>query len=116
MIKINWINILFATAIVVLLSWWLWVLGIDDVRKWLLSCVGGLSMEIGLIGTLGFSFKYERSGIQGKIIFFLLTVISFIASIIYSFFLFSPEAYCIPIGILCLGMSFIGIKIFKSYQ
>ena len=114
--KVNWINIVLATIIVGLLSWWLWILGIVPIQKWLLSCVGGFVMEVGLIGAMGFSFEYERSGIQTKIVFLLLTTITFIASIIYSFFQFSPEAYCIPIGVFCLVFSYIGIKIYESKE
>lgn len=114
--KVNWINILLATVIVGLLSWWLWILGTDTTQKWLLSCVGGFVMEVGLVGAMGFSFENVRSGIQTKIVFFILTAITFIASFIFSFFLFSPESYCIPIGILCLICSYIGIKVYNTKE
>lgn len=114
--RLNWINILIATIIVGLLSWWLWILGIETPQKWLLSCVGGFVMEVGLVGAMGFSFDRERSGIQTKIVFFLLMVITFIASFIYSYFHFAPESYCIPIGVFCLICSYIGIKIYKTKE
>lgn len=114
--KINWVNIVIATLIVGLLAWWLWILGIGDTQKWLLSCVGGLIMEVGLVGTMGFSFNNERSGVQTKIVFFLLMVITFVASIAYSFFHFSPESYCIPLAVFCLICSYTGVKIYKSKE
>ena len=105
--KINWVNIVIATLIVGLLAWWLWILGIGDTQKWLLSCVGGLIMEVGLVGTMGFSFNNERSGVQTKIVFFILMITTFLASFIFSFFQFVPESYCIPIGILCIISTYI---------
>lgn len=114
--KVNWINIVFASVIVGLLSWWLWVLGIDSSQKWLLSCVGGVVMEVGLIGAMGFSFDNVRSGIQAKIVFLILMVVTLIASFIYSFFRFAPESYCIPVGIFCLICSYIGIKIYNTKE
>ena len=114
--KVNWISILLATVIVGLLSWWLWILGIDNMQKWLLSCVGGFVMEVGLIGAMGFSFENKRSGIQTRIVFFILMVTTFIASFIFSFFQFAPESYCIPIGIFCIICSYIGIKISKTKE
>lgn len=114
--KLNWINILLATIIIGLLSWWLWILGIDTTQKWLLSCVGGFVMEVGIIGAMGFSFENVRSGIQTKVVFFILMITTFIASFIYSFFQFSPESYCIPIGIFCLICSYIGIKIYNTKE
>ena len=89
--KVNWINILLATVIVGLLSWWLWILGNDTMQKWLLSCVGGFVMEVGLVCVMGFSFENARSGIQTKIIFFILMITTFITSFIYSFFQFEER-------------------------
>ena len=114
--KANWINIIIATIIVGLLSWWLWILGNDPTQKWLLSCLGGFVMEVGLVGAMGFSFENVRSGIQTKIIFFILMVITFIASIMFSFFEFAPESYCIPIGIFCVVCSYLGIKIYNTLE
>lgn len=114
--KVNWINILLATVIVGLLSWWLWILGNDIMQKWLLSCVGGFVMEVGLIGSLGISFENVRSGIQTKIVFLILMVSTFITSFIFSFFSFAPESYCIPVGILCLICTYIGIKVYNTKE
>ena len=114
--KVNWINIVLATVIVGLLSWWLWILGIDKIQKWLLSCVGGFAMEVGLIGAMGCSFENKRSGLQTKIVFFILMVTTFLASFIFSFFQFAPESYCIPIGIFCIISTYIGVTIYKSKE
>lgn len=114
--RANIINIILASVIVGLLAWWLWILGIEPPQKWILSSVGGFVMEVGLVGAMGFSFENERSGIQTKIVFFLLMIFTFIASFIYSFFLFSPEAYCIPIGLFCLICTYIGVKIYKTKE
>lgn len=114
--RINWFNIIIATLIVGLLAWWLWVLGIDLTQKWLLSCVGGFVMEIGLIGAMGITYKNNRSGIQTKIVFLILMVSTFITSFIFSFFSFAPESYCIPIGILGLICTYIGIKVYNTKE
>ena len=116
MMKANIINVILATLIVGLLSWWLWIMGNEPTQKWLLACVGGFIMEVGLIGTMGFYFENERSGVQTKIVFFLLTIVTFIASIIYSFFNFTPESYCIPLGLFFLICCYTGVKIYKTKE
>lgn len=114
--KTNWINILLATAIIGLLSWWLWILGINTLQKWLLACVGGFVMEVGLVGAMGFSFKNKRSGIQTKIVCFILMFFTFLYSIIFSFFTFSPESYCIPIGVFCIICCYIAYSVYKTKE
>lgn len=114
--RANWINIIVATLIVGLLAWWLWIMGISTTQKWLLAAVGGFVMEVGLVGTMGFIFENERSGVQAKIVFFLLTVGTFIASFIYSFFNFSPEGYCIPVGLFGLICTYTGVKIYMTKE
>ena len=114
--RVNWINVLVATCIVGLLSWWLWILGIDTTQKWLLACVGGFVMEVGLLGAMGVESNRERSGIQAKIVFLLMMIATFIASFIFSYFNFSPQSYCIPIGVFCLICTFLGIKTYQSKE
>lgn len=114
--KIYWINIVLATIIVGLLAWWLWILGIGTTQKWLLLSVGGFVMELGLVGSIGVASKHERSGLQAKFVFLLLSIVSFIASFIYSYFQFSPESYCIPIGVFCVICTYIGCKTYNSKE
>ena len=110
----NWINIAVATRLAALLAWWLWIMGIDTTQKWLLAGVGGFVMEVGLLGTMGFNYEAERSGLQVKIVFLFLMMGTFIASVIFSFFNFAPESYCIPIGLFCVICTFTGAKIYSS--
>lgn len=112
--KINWISIVIATVAAFLLAWWLWHMGIEDSQKWLMACVGGGVMEIGLIGGMAISYPRERSGYQVKLIYNLLASLTFIYSCVLSFFRFSPVAYVIPVGLLLLICISVGMKIYKT--
>ena len=114
--KINWMNAIIGTMIVGLLAWLLWEMGIDSTQKWLLASLGGAIMEVGVIGGTGINYDNARSGIQVRIISLLTTAVSFSLSAIYSFFDFSVQAYCIPLGIIFLIFLMIAIKIFNTRE
>lgn len=114
--RINWVNAIIATVIAGLLAWWLWIMGLETFQKWLLAGLGGGVIEIGLLGSMGFNYDNPRSGAQVRIVFSLLAVCVFIASCIYSFFYFSPEGYCIPVGIFALLLTLLGVKIYQTKE
>ena len=112
--KISVVGICLATFLAFLLSWWLWSMGIGDVQKWLLSCVGGFVIWIGLIGGMAVKYEAERSGMQVRLIYNILSCVTFLASCIYSFFVFSPVSYVVPIGVFLVLCVSLGAKIYKS--
>ena len=112
--KINWISSIIALVLSALLAWWLWLLGIEDIQKWLLACVGGFIMAVGFVFGMGISYPNPRSGVQVRIVMNALGLIAFVASCIYSFFTFSPEGYCIPLGVFLILMLGFANKIYKS--
>lgn len=112
--RINWINAVFATIISALLAWWLWSMGIGELQQWLLTIFGGLMIEIGFIGGMGLSYRHVRSGAQVKIVMIGLAVITFVASVVYSFFTFSAISYCVPMGLLFMFSLLLGTRIYKS--
>lgn len=112
--KIKVVNTVIAIIISGLLAWWLGTMGIYPMQKWLLGALGGLIVLIGLIGSMGLNFKHSRSGSQVKIVLSGIAVIGFVASSIYSFFMFSAIGYCVPMGIfLVLGL-FLAYRIYKT--
>ena len=114
--RINWINCVLASLIAGLLAWWLWTLGITPTEKWLLASVGGFFIEVGFIGSMGIKYEAERSGVQVRMVFSFMAIATFVASCIYSFLLFSPEGYCIPLGIFGILCFLLGLKIYRTKE
>lgn len=114
--KINWVNCIFTCLIVGLLSWLLWKLGEDSTQKWLLAILGGVYMEIGILGATGITYKNPRSGVQVRILSLINFCLIFLISLIYSFFNFSVEGYCIPVTIIFLVFLLISLKIYNSKE
>lgn len=112
--KINWINTIFAICISALLAWWLWSIGIEDLQKWLLSIQGGLTIATGLIGGMGLSYTHNRSGVQVRIVMLGVSIISFVACIIYSFFRFGAVGFCIPMALFLFLGILLASKIYKT--
>lgn len=110
----NFINILVALCIAGLLAWWLGTMGITPMHKWLLGAVAGFMIGVELVLALGFSYLRPRSGSQVKLLNLLAAVATFIIGCIYSFFLFSPVAFCVPLGLLFLFDIFISHKIYRT--
>lgn len=108
------INGIIATLLAGLLAWWLWEMGIGDQQKVLLACVGGGIMWIGFLGGMAFSFENARSGIQVRIVMNILAVVTFLACCIYSFFLFSPVGFCVPLGVFAIICLLIAFKVYES--
>lgn len=115
-VRISWVNCIIATCCAALLAWWLWYMGLMDLQKWLLAALGGFLMEVGFVGGIGLKYNYPRSGIQARIVFMILGFGTFTASVVYSFFLFSAPAYCVPMGIFFLLCLFMAMKIIKSKE
>ena len=119
--RINFINAIIATIIGALLVWWLWDMGLtddngDNTRKWLLAAVGGGLTWIGLLGGMGVSFDRSRSGAQARIVLLIMAIMVFAASCVYSFFLFSPIGYCVPVGVFALLSISVAYRVFKSRE
>lgn len=114
--KFNGINAIVATLLSGLLAWWLWSMGINDMQKWLLAGLGGAVMEIGFLFGMGVSYSNPRSGVQVRIVMNALAVITFGACCIYSFFEFSPQGFCIPIGVFAILCSLLAQKIYKTKE
>lgn len=114
--KINWINAIIATIISAMLAWWLWTMGEGETQQWLLTFVGGGLTWIGLLGGMGLIYEVPRSGMQARMIMLTMGTVVFVASCIYSFFLFSPVGYCVPVGVfslICISSAF---KIYQSKE
>lgn len=116
LLRPNWVNIIASTVISGLLAWWLWEMGEEDLQKWLLSVLGGLLIDASLIGAMGFSFRYERSGVYLRMIGLASAVIILIASVIYSYHTFSAAGYCIPVVVFALLVFLIYYRILSSRQ
>lgn len=114
--KINWINAVIATIIGALLAWWLWEMGVEQTQSWLLAALGGGITWIGLLGGMSADFENPRSGSQVKIILYAMATINFLACCIYSFFLFSPIAFCVPVGIFALICLLSALKIYRTKE
>lgn len=112
----NWINIIIGTVISVLIAWWLYEMGIDPLQQWLLAALGGTLLEVCMLGAIGFSFDSERSGVQLRIIGSMAYVCIFAASCIFSFFQFSAQGYCIPLGVFFALMLLWYVKIYSLKQ
>lgn len=112
--KINWINALVATIIAALLAWWLWSMGFDTTQKWLLAGLGGAIIEIGLVGGMAIGFEHPRSGAQVRLVMLSIATVTFIACCVYSFFYFSPQAFCIPIGVYALLSLLVAFRIYRT--
>lgn len=112
--KLDWLKICLGTIIVALLAWWLWNMGIEDTRKWVLACVGGFLMEVGMIGGIGISYPYPRSGMQVKMILNAFVTVCFIMCCIYSFFLFSVPGFVIPVGLVFLFFLLAAIQVYRT--
>lgn len=104
--RINWINLIIALCISALLIWLLWTIGIKESQKWFLAAVGGGIVTLGLTGSMGLTMVNPRSGVQVKIILTIMSSVTFAACCVYSFFTFSAQSFCIPVGVfslLCLA-------------
>lgn len=112
--KFNVVNAVVATALSALLAWWLWTMGVGDTQKWLLAGLGGAVMELGFLFGMGFNYDNQRSGLQVRIVMNALAVITFGACCIFSFFNFSPVAFCVPVGVFTLIMGLIALKVYRS--
>ena len=112
--KINWPNALIATIIAALISWWLWEMGIEPLQKWLLAALGGAVIEAGLLGGMGVAYPYKRSGAQIRVLMFALAVITLGACCIFSFFRFSAQGFCVPVGVFCLIMIAVALRLYRS--
>lgn len=112
--KLNIPNAIIATCISALLAWWLWEMGNEDLQKWLLACVGGVFIWIGLLGGMGVSYQYKRSGAQVRLIMLGLATLMTLACCVYSFFTFSAQGFCIPMGICFLLFVALALRIFKT--
>ena len=114
--KTNWINIIFATIVSTLLAWSLWTMGIETMQKWLLCFLGGGLIEIGLAGAFGLSFTANRGTVFLKLIGIIMSAVVYVVSVIYSFFIFSAQGYCIPVGIFGALSILLAISICRSKQ
>lgn len=110
----DWIKIVIGTIIIGMLSWWLWTMGEQELQSWLLSCVGGFLMELGMIGGIGMKYEYPRSGIQVKMMMLAATTVIFVSCCIFSFFQFEvPTFVCVNVLIFLLFL-LSAIKIYRS--
>ena len=114
--RIKLVNAIIATLLAFLLSWWLWIMGVDYLQKCLLALLGGFIIECGLLGSLGIEYENPRSGMQVKIICVVMTTLTFLLNCVYSFFTFSVAAYCIPMGIIWIICLLMALKIYNSKQ
>lgn len=112
--RCNWLNAVIATLIAGLLAWWLWTMGIDDLQKWLLAGQGGAIIWLGLLGGMGLTFDRPRSGVQVKILMNLLAIATFVACCVYSFFTFTPQAFCIPVTIFALLLIVVANRVYRT--
>lgn len=112
--KANPLNIILVTIVSALLAWWLWSMGVTPTHRLLLCLVGGFVMEVGFVGAFGFYYPYPRSGSQVRLIYTALGVCAFAMSCIYSFTLFEPAAYCVPIGLMLVFSVMAATKVYRS--
>lgn len=114
--QINWIKAAIATLIGAMLAWWLWQMGTDTTRSWLLCGVGGGLTWIGLLCGMSLNFERERSGMQARIAMTVMATIVFGASCIYSFFEFSPVGYVVPVGVFAMLCLLTAYKLYETKE
>lgn len=112
--KADWIKIIIGTIIVGLLSWWLWTMGEEELQAWLLSCVGGVLMELGMIGGIGLNYDHPRSGVQVKMVMLASATVTFIICCFFSFYLFDvPTFVCVNVLVFLLFL-LLAIKVYRT--
>ncbi|MDR2650801.1 MAG: hypothetical protein LBC68_00595 [Prevotellaceae bacterium] len=113
--KVNFIPIVIATAISLLIAYGLYSF-YDGGNKLLLSIGSFLFFAPTLITAIGISFPLPRTNLNIKVVSGIFFVIALISNVIFSFFDFSVPTYVLTNGILALIFILTVYSINKAQQ
>jgi hypothetical protein len=114
--KVNFVMLLIALAIAVLVAYGFYSGNKNDETVWLITIASGIMIFVTLSGILAVTFDGRGGTGNVRVVSILFLIISIISNAIFSFITMTPAPYIIINGILFLVYILISYGIVKALK